>query len=369
MDFSIATLKLEERLPLELRALYERYGYRKYRMSQFEEYGLYLENKRFLESEKLITFHDSAGRLLALKPDVTLSIVKNTRGSRKAAEKLYYIENVFRYAPATKEYKEIAQVGLELIGTVGTYEAAEAVTLAAKSLVAIDPDYVIDLSHIGILGELMGGLNAPEQVKKSLLKAIRQKNLHDLARLAEEGGIDRAFVDSVTALTAVQGDLAAAISAARKVCPAAKEALDELEAICAILEAEGLADKIRADFSIVNDIEYYDGVIFQGYVGKVPHVVAAGGCYGKLLQKFGKDTDAVGFAVYLDGLSRYYPTSAFSVDAVVVYEGDPAAALAFADRLRAQGKTVWMGSTPPVELRFKTMYRVGATGTEEVTNA
>ena len=76
MDFSIATLKLEERLPLELRALYERYGYRKYRMSQFEEYGLYLENKRFLESEKLITFHDSAGRLLALKPDVTLSIVK-----------------------------------------------------------------------------------------------------------------------------------------------------------------------------------------------------------------------------------------------------------------------------------------------------
>ena len=77
MNITDPTLKREERAIYDLRKLYEQYGYKKYKMSKFEEYDLYLENKSFLPSQQVITFTDLSGKLMALKPDVTLSIAKN----------------------------------------------------------------------------------------------------------------------------------------------------------------------------------------------------------------------------------------------------------------------------------------------------
>ena len=69
-------LKFEEKIVFYLRSLYSGYGYKPFKMSKFEEYDLYSKNKDFLVSEGVITFNDTNGRLLALKPDVTLSIIK-----------------------------------------------------------------------------------------------------------------------------------------------------------------------------------------------------------------------------------------------------------------------------------------------------
>ncbi|MBQ7974656.1 MAG: hypothetical protein IJ300_03095 [Clostridia bacterium] len=63
----------EELIP-KLQTLYEMLGYKKYKMSKFEEYDFYLENKSFLKSKHIITFNDLNGKLLALKPDVTLRL-------------------------------------------------------------------------------------------------------------------------------------------------------------------------------------------------------------------------------------------------------------------------------------------------------
>ena len=85
----------DERAGLVLRELYHRHGYQPYRMSKFEPYDLYVRNKSFLVSENILTFTDTDGRLMALKPDVTLSIVKNAQAPAGALEKVYYSENVF----------------------------------------------------------------------------------------------------------------------------------------------------------------------------------------------------------------------------------------------------------------------------------
>ena len=77
MELDLNMLRPQERLSLRLRLLYEEAGFRQYRMGRFEEYGLYQQNRRFLASDQVITFTDLDGRLLALKPDVTLSIAKN----------------------------------------------------------------------------------------------------------------------------------------------------------------------------------------------------------------------------------------------------------------------------------------------------
>ena len=128
-------LKNDEKAVFELRSLYENFGYRKYKMSKFEEYDLYARNKSFLPQSdgNIITFNNVDGRLLALKPDVTLSIVKNAKEGRQVKE--YYNENVYRMVD--HEYREFMQVGLECIGDIDLYSTCEVLMLAKKSLATI----------------------------------------------------------------------------------------------------------------------------------------------------------------------------------------------------------------------------------------
>ena len=124
-----SVLSREERATFALRALYAGCGYSRYKMSKFEEYDLYARNKDFLVSDNIITFTDTDGRLLALKPDVTLSIVKNSRAA-EGLTKVFYNENVYRVSGSTKNFREIMQVGLECIGDVGSAEIGEVLSLA-----------------------------------------------------------------------------------------------------------------------------------------------------------------------------------------------------------------------------------------------
>ena len=78
-------LQGSEQAVFRLRELYQRHGYLPYKMSKFEEYDLYVRNKSFLVSEQILTFTDMDGKLMALKPDVTLSILKNSsQGCRRS---------------------------------------------------------------------------------------------------------------------------------------------------------------------------------------------------------------------------------------------------------------------------------------------
>ena len=86
--------KSEEVIVSDLRRLFRQYGYRQYKMNKFEEYDLYVENKRFLVSDSVLTFTDLDGHLRALKPDVTLSIAKNCAADTDTVQKLFYQENV-----------------------------------------------------------------------------------------------------------------------------------------------------------------------------------------------------------------------------------------------------------------------------------
>ena len=144
----IRILKNEERAMLSLRALYQQHGYLPFKMSKFEEYDLYVRNKEFLVSDSVITFNDTNGKLLALKPDVTLSIIKNTTDEAGCKEKVYYNENVYRVSGSTHQYKEIMQTGLECIGDIDILDLYESVYLAAKSLSTISDHFVLDISHI-----------------------------------------------------------------------------------------------------------------------------------------------------------------------------------------------------------------------------
>ena len=148
-----SVLKNEEKAIFALRGLYESYGYSQYKMSKFEEYDLYVKNKDFLISDSVITFTDRGGKLMALKPDVTLSILKNGKDAPGQVQKVYYNENVYRVSG--ESFKEIMQVGLECIGDTDSYCLYETLMLAAKSLETISDEYVLDISHLGIISAVL----------------------------------------------------------------------------------------------------------------------------------------------------------------------------------------------------------------------
>ena len=218
MGFDLSDLQPKERASFALRALYEAAGCRKYHMGRFEEYGLYQENRSFLSSEQVITFTDLDGRLLALKPDVTLSIAKTAQPAPGETLKYYYHENVYRPSAESHTFKEIAQMGLEMLGAVGEAQVQQAVGLAAKSLEQLGAAWVLELSHMGYLFGLLDALAVPETARPALLDLLREKNAHELRAAAKAAGLDDAGADTLCALLTLCGGCEETLARAEAFC-------------------------------------------------------------------------------------------------------------------------------------------------------
>ena len=304
MEFDLARLQPKERASFALRALYEAAGCRKYHMGRFEEYGLYQENRSFLSSEQVITFTDLDGRLLALKPDVTLSIAKTAQPAPGKTLKYYYHENVYRPSAESHTFKEISQMGLELLGQVKEPEVRQTVCLAARSLEQMGQPWVLEISHMGYLFGLFDALGVPEAARPGLLETLRAKNIHELRAAAKAAGLSDADANALTALLSLSGEYAVALPKAAALCRNARmeAAVAELEALAQPLAEAG--GSIRLDLTLAGEMEYYNGLVFQGYLRPLPRPLLKGGRYDLLMQKFTPGADAIGFAVYLDELDR-----------------------------------------------------------------
>ncbi len=359
-------LGLEDKVSFELQTLYERYGYKKYKMSKFEEYDLYLENKNFLKSENVIAFNDPTGRLMALKPDVTLSIARNTDES-ESSRKLFYSEHVYRVSGNMHEFKEIPQIGLEFIGRVDTYSLAEVLLLAKKSLFAISKKYVLDLSHMGLVIGLLDETGLPFDVKEEISAAIGTKNTSEIKKICARNAVSKTLAEKLSVLASLYGSVESILPKARElvVNETTRAAVEELCALSELLSKMGESENINIDFSVVSDMNYYNGITFCGYVENVPGSILSGGRYDNLLKRMGKNAGAVGFAVYLDLLS-YLDTSSddHDVDVLLIYDEGVSADRVFAEanRLIAEGKRVRTSVTEDINLKYKSLVRLSAEG-------
>ena len=237
MEFELSLLQPKERASFGLRALYEAAGCRKYHMGQFEEYALYQENQNFLASRQVITFTDLDGRLLALKPDVTLSIAKSAQPGPGETRRYYYSENVYRPSAESHTFKEIAQMGLEYIGRVGQAETGEAVGLAARSLTLLAETmgqaWQMELGHMGYLSGLLDALDVPASARQGILARLRAKNRHELRTAALAAGLGDKGAEALDELLALSGPAPAVLDRAGAGCrnQAMKEAVAQLRAL------------------------------------------------------------------------------------------------------------------------------------------
>ena len=346
----------EEKIISSLCSLYETYGYNRFKMSKFEQYSLYLENKDFMTSDRIITFTDKSGKLLALKPDVTLSIVKGATDKKSECEKVYYNENVYRDAKGDGELREITQIGVECIEELDLYAIFEIIALAHKSLKLISDEYLVAVSHMRFISAALSKIE-DGNTKKEILDCISKKNVHSLKAILANSVEDEGLVKCLVGLAEIFGDVDSCIEKLREISVNSEtdDVVSELEQLSSLLKASGLYTKTVMDFSIVNDMSYYNGITFQGFINGVAHSVLSGGEYGKLLEKFSSRLGAVGFAVYIDAIERLTVKKNFDADVFVLYSKDDDVCKLYMEieKLTANGVSVRSGRSLSDKVRCK----------------
>lgn len=306
--------KLDERVSFSLRELYQKYGYSRFKMSKFEPYDLYMQNKEFLVSDGIITFTNTDGTLMALKPDVTLSIVKNFRKDQTPIQKVCYDENVYRITGSGHDYKEIMQAGLECMGDVGHYEIYEVLMLAVRSLQNISDKFVLEISNMDIVSDILNSMHLTEDQTSEVIHHLSEKNEDALHQVLSSEQIQK-----ILPIMKISGPMIPALKGLEKFTTS--PALKRLQDLADCMIANNLpCDQVHIDFSIISDRHYYNGIVFRGYVEGIPTNVLSGGQYDKLMHKMRKQANAIGFAVYLDQLELLdRSVKDYDVDTVLLY--------------------------------------------------
>ena len=337
----------------ELNKLYEAYGYKRFKMSKFEPYELYIENKDFLNTNQVITFTDLDGELLALKPDVTLSIMKSGMGIGR----IYYNENIYR--PKDRHYKEIKQSGVEYIGKLTTYAEAEVIALAVKSLKLLGKNIRIRISDVSLLAEIFENMNLTEFTQNRIFQLFESKNSAGLDRLVKEEKFEISVAEKLKELLILYCPFEEGIKRLEVL-----EVLGDLahfKELSAAFAAFGVLESIYLDFSLINSMDYYNGIIFQGVISDIPFTVLSGGRYDKLAEKMGKEVGAVGFALDLSLIENYKEkTDRYDTDYIIIYneeEDELIDAIRTVERLVREGYRVQLlersEKSPEVQMRAK----------------
>ena len=304
----IKNMSKKDLVLLDIRKMYDLYGYKRISLPSFEEYDLYNENKDFID-RNILTVMSPNGKLLALRPDITLSVAKKISKEQSLKySKIYYQENTYNLTKYTG-YEEDEQLGIELIGKESVFLDFEIVDLAVKSLDIINEKSLIVLSHAGFISSIFDNLNLEYEVKEEIFDCINKKNSHDIKKILENNKfVSENVKELIYKIPELSGDLDDITKELSKygINDNIKKILLELKQLNNLLLKFHKRSKIVFDFSVIKNLNYYNGIILQGYIEGFPNVILTGGRYDRLFEKFGVDTGAVGFAILTDSLKGYY---------------------------------------------------------------
>ena len=304
-DYLFEEAALRRHMEEKLREMFRFRGYHEVVTPSLEFLDVFSHGHNGLPVEQMYKLVDSKGRLMVLRPDSTMPIARLccTRLKNELPPyRLCYHQPVFSSQPSLRgRSDEMLQSGIELIDGNGRKADLEVLVTAIQALQALDiPNFRIEIGHIGIFNSLVNTLQATEAEKETIRSLIEEKNypaLGDLLDHMEPAETARV----IKRLPRLFGQSAVFEKARRYIQDEATLAcLSYLEELNWELTKLGLSDKIIFDLGIVNRNDYYTGIIFKGYVEGYGEEVLSGGRYDALLEDFGEQLCAIGFAVRVD---------------------------------------------------------------------
>jgi len=297
MDYLFKECKIRRNAENRVRNLFENYGYDEVMTTSLEFYDVFSEGVGRVSQNELYTLTDGSGRLITMRPDSTKPIARLFASRLKdfvLPIKLYYSQPVFkRNLSFNRKSDEIIQMGIELIGGTGYKSDLEILILGIKSMKELfGDDFFIEIGHMGIIGSVLDSFG---QFKEAAKSAISKKNFPEVDLIASKLGEKGKILKEI-----------ARLFGGKEILSQAKNILKDNQAFSAVLELEklyqglmneGLQDNILFDLSILNDYQYYTGMVFRCFVDGVGTEVMSGGRYDSLYGDYGLNIPAIGFAI------------------------------------------------------------------------
>lgn len=294
--------------------LLSRRGFRPVTTPAMEFYDLFGAN-RYFPQESMYKLIGAQGRILVLRPDSTIPI------ARLIATKLHqepypirlcYNQTAYRVNPSMRgRLDEMLQCGAELVGAGGSDADLEMLLTACDCLHACGAQpFTLELGHIGIFQALMEQLGADLPLQEEIRQLVESKNYTALGDLLDQLP-DSPAAQAMRRLPRLfGGETVLEQAAALSPSPAFQQALQELEQLYRQLMQNGPDTQVLVDFGLVNQAEYYTGIVFRGYLPGVGRPVLSGGRYDHLMDDFGIHQPAIGFALHLDAIADYLQKTA-----------------------------------------------------------
>ena len=291
---------------------------------------------------------DSDGRLLALRPDMTVPIARLV-ASRMAGEpgplRFRYAAEVFREHESLRgQMRGFTQLGVELVGEGGPAADAEMVAVMVEGLEAVGiRDFTVGVGTVAVLHAMVAAADADAEWGRAVLEAAHNRNLVGLAELSRSAGNDR-VAQALRVVPRIRG-AAEAIDACREATAGlgCDDALDDLSATWELLVAAGVSQRVVIDFSVMRSFDYYTGLVVEAFAPGLGLPLGGGGRYDGVLAAYDAPLPAAGFALGLERVMIALVEQGVEVPVAVldaVVGGEPAAALRAAATLRAAGKRV-----------------------------
>lgn len=290
------------------RDVYIKRSYKEVITPTLEFYDVFSSNKQPIEQEKMYKLFDSKGRILVLRPDMTMPIARICASKMKDCIyplKLCYNANVFRINESLNgKMNEMTQSGIEIIGTQNSKAEAEIITTAIEILRSIGiTDFKIEIGQSEFYRAIIENININEEEIEKLRSYVEDKNYATLKSFLEENkdNMDGNTLTVLKKLPELFGDINI-IGEAEKITNNKKalESLKSIKEIYGILDSIGLGKYIFIDLGMVQNIDYYTGIIFRGYISDISTEVLSGGRYDNLIEEFGMKKPATGLAMNVD---------------------------------------------------------------------
>ncbi len=288
-----------------LLGLFASWGYQEVVTPTFEYYEVLAPAMGIPFHDRLYRFIDERGQIMLLRPDMTTPIARltSTRLREQPFPKRFcYVTNVFRRESQAGREREYYQAGVELLGASSPEADAEALCLAGEALrLSGLKGFRLAVGQVDVLaGALAGaGFTQPEQEQAKF--ALSRKDLVSWellvasARLSSAGRAAMAELPSLHGGIEVLDRIAGLISE-----PRAEQGLAGLRQVWQIMTDYGFQDDLYVDLTLIRELGYYTGIVFEGYAPGVGYPVCGGGRYDELLSKFGLDCPATGFALGIE---------------------------------------------------------------------
>ena len=331
----------------QMKQRFASFGYREIHTSAFEPYDLYVQMNGTVNHNEMMKTIDNTGEVLVLRPDITIPLTQQiATNNKEIVEDLryFYVLDVFRQAQESKDNRQRTQAGVEYFGNATPEADSEIIALSIELLQDIHFDHVkIELGHAGFFAQLIEQMNLNKHDLNELKQYIQAKNITEIEQLMKRINVAEDLKEIVISLPFLYGDPMKVIQQAKKL-PLQKNMLKTLDNMTDIynnLKANEMAQHIVIDLSLINHMDYYSDMIFQGFIENIGKPIIMGGRYNTLAKQFGAEIPAIGFACDLDVLAESREQSVVSevpdIDVKLLYDPSlKAEVLQLAKQLRNQ---------------------------------